>query len=99
MPLSILQAYASGVVVVSTNPGGIPHIVKDGTTGFLVPCGEADALAEAAMKAIADPALFDTTARNAMIACQDFAWEQIKGGWLCHYREAANARRGRNGVC
>ena len=47
MPTSILEAYACGLAVASTNPGGIPYIVEDGRTGRLVQCGDAEALAEA----------------------------------------------------
>ena len=52
MPTSILEAYACGLAVASTNPGGIPYIVEDGRTGRLVQCGDAEALAEAALEVL-----------------------------------------------
>jgi glycosyltransferase involved in cell wall biosynthesis len=45
MPNVVLEAFAAGVPVVSTAVGGTPEVVEDGVSGFLVPAGDADALA------------------------------------------------------
>jgi glycosyltransferase involved in cell wall biosynthesis len=46
MPLVIIEAMACALPVVSTNVGGIRDIVKDGSNGFLVPSGDASAMAD-----------------------------------------------------
>lgn len=46
MPLSIMEAMASGLPVVSTDVGGASELVVDGETGFLVPSGSPGLLAE-----------------------------------------------------
>jgi glycosyltransferase involved in cell wall biosynthesis len=44
--LAALEAMASGLPVVASATGGLPELVKDGITGFLVPVGDVDALAD-----------------------------------------------------
>jgi glycosyltransferase involved in cell wall biosynthesis len=57
MPMCIGEAFAAGVPVVSTTAAGIPDWVEHGQTGWLVPPGNAAALAEAMAGLLADPAL------------------------------------------
>jgi glycosyltransferase involved in cell wall biosynthesis len=54
MPISVLEAMAAGLPVVATAVGGIPEIVVDGETGFLVPAEDAGALTEAFERLLAD---------------------------------------------
>lgn len=51
----VVQGMAAGLPVVATNGGGIPEIVLSGKTGLLVPMGDADAMAEAILRLLADP--------------------------------------------
>ena len=53
--IAILEAMAAGKPVVATSVGGIPEFVKHDETGFLVPPGDAIALAGALMKVLQDP--------------------------------------------
>jgi glycosyltransferase involved in cell wall biosynthesis len=59
LPLVVLEAMAQGRPVVATAVGGTPELVVDGETGFLVPAGEADALAKALARVLGDRALAD----------------------------------------
>jgi glycosyltransferase involved in cell wall biosynthesis len=54
LPVSILEAFASGLPVVTTPVGGIPEIVKDGVNGFLVEPGDVNALASAILRLLSD---------------------------------------------
>lgn len=45
MPVTLLEAMASGLPVVATNVGGIASVVEDRVTGTLVPAGDPQALA------------------------------------------------------
>lgn len=51
-PVSLIEAMAAGVPVVSTSVGGVPDVLKGGELGTLVPPGDAEALAEAVLQAL-----------------------------------------------
>jgi len=53
---TILEAMATGLPVVATAVGGNPELVEAGRTGELVPAGEVEAMAQAMLKVVRDPA-------------------------------------------
>jgi glycosyltransferase involved in cell wall biosynthesis len=89
MPNSVLEAFASGVPVVSTDAGGVPDIVADGVCGLLVPVGDAPAMAQAVLSLLDDSALSTRLAQAGLREAQRYDWPQVKGLWLAAYRRAA----------
>lgn len=59
LPISIMEAMAVGVPVVSTWISGIPELALDGVTAVTVPPGNSDALAAAIKRLMADQASCD----------------------------------------
>lgn len=57
LPLVLMEAMAAGNPVVATQVGSVPEIVEGGVNGLLVPPGDADALAAALSRLIAEPDL------------------------------------------
>ncbi len=54
LPVAVLEALASGRPVVSTRVGGVPELIEDGKTGFIVPPGDHEALADTLVHALGD---------------------------------------------
>ena len=57
LPYTVIEAMMAGLPVVATSVGGVPELVEDGVTGFLVPRSDPEALAEALQRLIDDPEL------------------------------------------
>ena len=64
-PNVVLEALACGTPVVATAVGGIPEQVEDGVTGFLMPPGDAEAMADAVVALLTDEALQERLGENA----------------------------------
>jgi len=86
MPLSILEAFASGTPVVSTAPEGIRHLVEHERTGLLSPVGDWQLLAENVVRLLRDPTLALRLARQAHVECARYDWACVRGQWLRVYR-------------
>jgi glycosyltransferase involved in cell wall biosynthesis len=56
LPVVIMEAFALGRPVISTMIAGVPELVEEGVSGWLVPAGDLEALADAMQKAIASDA-------------------------------------------
>lgn len=57
LPMSLLEAMAAGLPIVSTRVGGIPEAVSDGVEGFLIEPGDVSSLADRLSRLANDPAL------------------------------------------
>ncbi|HKE16313.1 MAG TPA: glycogen synthase [Kofleriaceae bacterium] len=91
-----LEAMACSTPVVATRVGGIPEVVVDGETGWLVPPGDPAALAGALRGALADPqraARFGAAGRRRVE--QRFSWHRIAELTMGVYGDAIQARASR----
>lgn len=88
MPISLLEALACGVPVVSTNVGGIPYLVEDGRTALLVDPGNAEAMAMAATQILDAPEFAALLRKNGLAVVQNYAWCKVREQWFSVYMDA-----------
>ena len=86
MPTSILEAFASGCAVISTDAGGVPAIVRHETNGLLVPCGDDERAAAQIGRLLRTPALARALATRARQQCEHYRWSAVREQWLSLYR-------------
>ena len=84
-PLSVLEAFAGGLPVVSTGTGGIAALVRDGETGLIVPPGDAGAMADAVTALLANPAHAAALARRARQEAERYTWPRVRDEWAALY--------------
>jgi glycosyltransferase involved in cell wall biosynthesis len=90
-PMSVMEAMAAGLPVVSTAVGGVPELVREGVTGLLVPSEDAGALAQAMQALVDDPVrrqAMGAAARQHAVAHFDIrhtvrGYEQLYETLLC----------------
>lgn len=86
--LSALEALACGVPVVAARVGGLAEVVRDGETGALLPLGDVDGMAEAAVRLLEPRAWAAASAAAQADARARYATHDVVGRYEALYREA-----------
>jgi glycosyltransferase involved in cell wall biosynthesis len=80
-PVALLEAAALGLPIVATDVGGVRHLVRNEETALLVPDGDAEAMANAVSRLVADSPLAAKLVRNARALAERSDWDIIRGAW------------------
>jgi glycosyltransferase involved in cell wall biosynthesis len=87
MPATLLESNACGLAIASTDAGGIPYLVTHERTALLVRCGDYQALAQQALRLLANPPLAQQLTRNGLVNAQQYTWPAVRNQWLQLYQE------------
>lgn len=90
LPRSVVQAMTSGIPVVANAVDGVPDVVVDGTTGYLIRPGDLDTAAQRVLELLRDPGLATRLNRaaqakvaefdvNAMVRAQERIYADVLG--------------------
>ncbi len=91
-PVSVIEALACGLCVVSTNVGGIPDLLRHEGDALLVPAGAAEAMASAVGRLLSEPGLSGRLSRQARATAEAFDWAFILPRWESLLAAAAGRR-------
>ena len=84
-PVSVLEAFASGLPVVSTGTGDIAAMVRDGETGLIVPPDDPTAIVKAVISLLDDPERAARIGRQAATEVEKYTWARVKALWASVY--------------
>jgi glycosyltransferase involved in cell wall biosynthesis len=80
-PVSVIEAMACGLCIVTTNVGGIPFLVEDGESGLLVERGDASSMAAAVSRCLQDQQFAQHCSRNARRTVEPMDWPKVLAEW------------------
>ncbi|TQD33832.1 glycosyltransferase family 4 protein [Haloflavibacter putidus] len=80
-PVSVIEAMALGLPVVSTNVGGLPFLLEDKKDAILVPPKNTQAFTEGVKVLLENQELAQSVAKKARKKAESFDWESVKYQW------------------
>jgi glycosyltransferase involved in cell wall biosynthesis len=93
MPTSVLEAFATGIPVVSTGAGGIPTILTHGVHGLLAPIDDHETLAGHVLELLDNAAFARRLIHAAYSTCHACTWSAVREQWLRVYQLSLAAAR------
>jgi glycosyltransferase involved in cell wall biosynthesis len=88
-PVSVIEAMACGLCVVSTNVGGIPHLLEHERDALLVPPNDPNAMAAAVHRILSEPGLAGRLSENARKKAERHDWSVVLPRWEGLFSELA----------
>lgn len=82
MPLSVIEAMALGLPIVSTNVGGLPFFIEHHENGILVNPNSEDAFVDSIIHLMNKPIFANQLVQQARIKAENLDWEVIKKQWI-----------------
>ncbi|WP_395063654.1 glycosyltransferase family 4 protein [Flavobacterium sp.] len=81
-PISVIEAMALGLPVVSTNVGGIPFLLSNNETALLVDDNDATSMTRAIIEIFENDNLAKKISHNSRFLVESFDWKQVKQKWI-----------------
>jgi len=81
-PVSVIEAMALGLPVVSTNVGGIPYLIKNEENGLLVKPEDSQEMLKAIKKLLQNPELTERLSNKGRLKAEEFDWADVKQAWI-----------------
>lgn len=85
LPLTVLEAMAAGLPIISTRAGGVVDVVRNNENGFLVECGDKDALVSAMKALIQSPSMCNKFSTNSIELSRQYSIEDCAASYEALY--------------
>ncbi|MFD2823345.1 glycosyltransferase family 4 protein [Lacinutrix iliipiscaria] len=81
MPVSVIEAMALGLCVVSTNVGGLPYLINNNEDGLLVPPNDKTSFVDSIKKVIDNPSAIKAMTTKARKKVEAYDWQIVRLKW------------------
>ena len=81
-PISVMEAMACGLCVVSTDVGGVPYLISQHSNGLLVKPDDVQDLAGSIRALLTEPVICSAISRNARSTVERFDWSRVMPLWM-----------------
>ena len=78
MPVSLLEGFNAGLLVISSNVGGVPYMIRDGFNGLLFDSDNAEQLAQKMLYALQEQESSRSMIEAAHAGLSKYTWDKIK---------------------
>lgn len=82
LPVSVIEAMALGLPVVSTDVGGIPYLLTHEETALMIRDGDIRAMAECIDRLVTAPSLSARLSKHGRTRAEEFSWEMVGPKWF-----------------
>lgn len=86
-PISVMEAMACGLCIVSTNVGGVPYLLENEQDALLVPPNDPEAMAAAVHRILTEPDLAEKLTSNARKKAEQYDWNVVLPQWEQLFQE------------
>ncbi|MBX2898812.1 MAG: glycosyltransferase family 4 protein [Cyclobacteriaceae bacterium] len=81
-PVSVIEAMALGLPVVSTSVGGVPYLIENGKSGLLVEANDVEGMVGAIKQLVNETTLAVAISSQARERVSEFDWEKVRVCWF-----------------
>ncbi|MAG52656.1 MAG: hypothetical protein CMH62_01700 [Nanoarchaeota archaeon] len=87
LPLTLFEAYASGLPIVASPVNGIPYELKENENGFLVNYGDINNIKKRILEVLDSPTLSKKLAENNIKKAKNYSWDIINQRYVDLYKQ------------
>ena len=80
-PVSLIEAMALGLPIISTDVGGLPYLITHNEEGLLVPANDTNAMVRAILKVMSNKNLKEKLVKDARKKAELFDWNNVSHQW------------------